>query len=58
MSTTEHDRPHDVDEHGIEHRYGCHRPGWTSESSRVRGFYILRCATCGAVRLVHGSVAR
>jgi hypothetical protein len=40
-----------IDEHGIEHRYGCHMPGWTSKPSRVPGFHILRCPTCGTVRV-------
>ena len=44
-------RPPVIDEHGTEHRHGCHMPGWTSEPSRVRGYYILRCPTCGVVRI-------
>jgi predicted RNA-binding Zn-ribbon protein involved in translation (DUF1610 family) len=47
-----------VDEHGVRHRYGCHAPGWTSEPSRVAGYYILRCPTCGAVRIVRTQVTR
>jgi hypothetical protein len=49
MTTT---RPEVVDEHGARHRYGCHMPGWVSERSRVPSFCILRCPTCGVVRIV------
>jgi hypothetical protein len=48
-------RPPEVDEHGVEHRYGCDRPGWTSKPSHVPGIHILRCPTCGAVRLVQAA---
>lgn len=46
-------RPELVDEHGVHHRHGCPMPGWTSEPSRaVRGVHVLRCPSCGAIRLV------
>lgn len=41
-----------LDQHGTEHRPGCHRPGWTSKPASLRGWHILTCPTCGAVRLV------
>jgi hypothetical protein len=49
MSTTE------VDEHGVEHRHGCHCPGWTVTPSRVRGVSIARCDECGCVELRTGA---
>jgi hypothetical protein len=45
-------RPADLDEHGTEHRYGCTRPGWTSDTPRRAGIHVIRCAGCGAVRLI------
>lgn len=46
------DRAPLTDEHGTEHRYGCTRPGWTSNTPRRAGVHVIRCADCGAVRLV------
>jgi len=45
-------RPETLDTHGVRHRHGCPMPGWTSDSPRIAGTHILRCPTCGAVRLV------
>lgn len=45
-------RPETLDTHGVRHRHGCTMPGWTSDSPRIAGTHILRCATCGAIRLV------
>jgi hypothetical protein len=50
MSATE------VDEHGVEHRHGCHCPGWTVTPSRVRGVSIARCVECGCVELRTGGM--
>jgi hypothetical protein len=44
-----------VDEHGTEHRYGCHMPAPESTPSRVPGFRIERCAACGAVRVTRST---
>ncbi len=47
MTTT---RAPEVDEHGVEHRPGCPRPGWSVEQSRtIRGVSICRCYGCGAI---------
>lgn len=40
-----------IDEHGTEHRHGCPMPAPTSQPSRVPGFHILTCPTCGVVRV-------
>lgn len=45
-------RPETVDQYGTRHRYGCTLPGWESSSPRVAGVHVLRCAGCGAVRLL------
>lgn len=45
-----------VDTHGTEHRYGCNLPTPTSERSRVPGFQILRCPSCGTVRVTREGV--
>lgn len=45
-------RPENVDDFGVRHRHGCHMPGWESSGPRVAGVHVLRCAGCGAVRLV------
>lgn len=45
-------RPEVIDQHGVHHAPGCHLPGWTSDTAAVRGWHALKCATCGAVRLV------
>ena len=37
---------------GVHHRPGCTRPGWTSTTAGRAGVHVLRCACCGAVRLV------
>jgi hypothetical protein len=47
-----------IDEHGIEHRYRCHMPGWTSKPSRVPGFHILTCPTCGVVHVTREGAKR
>ncbi|MBE7699239.1 hypothetical protein H9623_02820 [Oerskovia sp. Sa1BUA8] len=51
MKTTP-SRPETTDEHGTTHRYGCYMPGWTSKPASLRGWHLLTCPTCGAVRLV------
>ena len=51
MSAT---RPEMVDEHGTRHRFGCDEPGWTSDRPAIVGWHVVRCAGCGAVRLVRG----
>lgn len=51
MSAT---RPEVVDEHGTRHRFGCDEPGWISDGRSVVGWRAVRCAGCGAVRLVRG----
>lgn len=40
-----------LDQHGVEHRHGCPKSGWTSRPASIRGFHILTCPTCGTVRL-------
>ncbi|MGY4642809.1 hypothetical protein ACVW07_000642 [Cellulomonas sp. URHB0016] len=52
MNTTT--RPEIIDEHGVTHRPGCNLPGWTSAPASLRGWHVLRCPECGAVRLVRG----
>jgi hypothetical protein len=51
-------RPPLINGHGIEHRYGCHMLGWTSKPSRVPGFHILTCPTCGVVRVTREGAKR
>ena len=46
-----------IDEHGTEHRHGCHMPAPTSQPSRVPGFHILTCPTCGVVRVTRSTLA-
>lgn len=45
-------RPESVDPHGVRHRHGCQAPGWTSGGPTAGIAHVLRCAGCGAVRLV------
>lgn len=40
-----------IDPHGVTHRPGCTLPGWSSDSPRIAGVHVLRCSSCGAVRL-------
>lgn len=46
-----------LDQYGVEHRHGCPKAGWTSRPASLRGFHILTCPTCGAIRLTRGAVA-
>lgn len=52
MSAT---RPEVVDDHGALHRFGCDTPGWISDGRGVIGWRVVRCAGCGAVRLVRAN---
>ena len=51
------DRAPQIDEHGVEHRWGCPMTGWDSRASRVPGFHILTCPGCGVVRIVRADTA-
>ena len=48
---TAHGAAPQIDENGIEHRWGCPMSGWEAHASRVPGFAILTCPGCGAVRI-------
>jgi len=50
--TTARSRAPQIDEHGIAHRWGCPMSGWDSRPSQVRGFHVMTCPGCGAVRIV------
>lgn len=51
-------RPTNADEHGVEHAPNCHKPGWVSRPASVRGWHLLDCPTCHAVRLVRAGGTR
>lgn len=57
MTTTK-SRPPVVDEHGVEHRHGCGLPGWVDPRPGPRGWVLVTCAGCQAVRLVQRGAAR
>ena len=48
-------RTPNIDQHGVHHRPGCARPGWSCTTAGRAGVHVLRCACCGAVRLVRAS---